>query len=158
MEWAEIDLDAGTWTLPATRSKNGKAHVVMLARQTVERLRARAEIVTSHLVFPSVHDANRPTDKHLVIRTLAKKRESIGISEEFTSHATRRAALTWVAENGGGRDIRDRLSNHTPPSDGADHIYVSAEHNEAARRYTQMWCDHLTGLEADNVTPIGLEA
>ncbi|WP_170340872.1 tyrosine-type recombinase/integrase [Ruegeria arenilitoris] len=155
MEWAEVDLEAGTWTLPAARSKNGKAHVVMLARQTIERLEAREAGSTSHLVFPSVQDSTRPTDKHLVIRTLARKRQAIGISEEFTSHATRRAALTWVAENGGGRDIRDRLSNHTPPSDGADHIYVSAEHNDAARRYTQAWVDHLAGLEAENVTSIG---
>ncbi|NOE33869.1 tyrosine-type recombinase/integrase [Ruegeria sp. HKCCD7318] len=154
MAWEEIDLDAGTWTLPARRSKNGKAHVVMLARQTVDRLRARQLAATSDLVFPSVQDANRPTDKHLVIRTLARKREAIGVSADFTSHATRRAALTWVAENGGGRDIRDRLSNHTPPSDGADHIYVSAEHNEAARRFTQAWVDHLIALEAENVTPI----
>ncbi len=159
MEWDEIDLDAGTWTLPAARSKNGKAHVVMLARQTVERLRDREGETASHLVFPSVQDANRPTDKHLVIRTLARKRQVIGISEEFTSHATRRAALTWVAENGGGRDIRDRLSNHTPPADGSDHIYVSAEHNEAARRFTQAWVDHLTGLEADNVkSHVGVRA
>nr|WP_302477789.1 tyrosine-type recombinase/integrase [Ruegeria arenilitoris] len=155
MEWDEVDFDTGTWTLPAVRSKNGKAHVVMLARQTVERLRGRAETGVPHLVFPSAQDSNRATDKHLVIRTLARKRQVIGISEEFTSHATRRAALTWVAENGGGRDIRDRLSNHTPPSDGADHIYVSAEHNEAARRFTQAWVDYLNGLEADNVTPIG---
>ncbi len=155
MEWAEVDLDAGTWTLPAARSKNGKAHVVMLARQTVARLRTRKDEATSDLVFPSAQDANRPTDKHLVIRTLARKRKTIGISEEFTSHATRRAALTWVAENGGGRDIRDRLSNHTPPSNGADHIYVSAEYNESARRFTQAWVDHLTALEAENVTPIG---
>ncbi len=155
MEWAELDLDAGTWTLPAARSKNGKAHVVMLARQTVARLRTRQDEATSDLVFPSAQDTNRPTDKHLVIRTLARNRKTIGISEEFTSHATRRAALTWVAENGGGRDIRDRLSNHTPPSDGADHIYVSAEYNEAARRFTQAWVDHLTALEEENVTPIG---
>ncbi|WP_170457136.1 tyrosine-type recombinase/integrase [Ruegeria arenilitoris] len=155
MAWDEIDLDAGTWTLPGARSKNGKAHVVMLAQQTVECLRAKRDASTSDLVFPSAQDINRATDKHLVIRTLARKREVLGISEEFTSHATRRAALTWVAENGGGRDIRDRLSNHTPPSDGADHIYVSAEYNDAARRFTQAWVDHLTGLEADNVAPIG---
>ncbi|WP_050604511.1 integrase arm-type DNA-binding domain-containing protein [Ruegeria sp. 6PALISEP08] len=51
MEWDEVDFDTGTWTLPAVRSKNGKAHVVMLARQTVERLRGRAETGVSHLVF-----------------------------------------------------------------------------------------------------------
>jgi integrase len=153
MTWDEIDLEAGKWTLPAERSKNGKAHVVMLSRQTVDRVRSRK--IKSNFVFPSTQDASRPTDKHLVIRSLARNRAALGVSDHFTSHATRRAALTWVAENGGGRDIRDRLSNHTPPSDGADHIYVSAEHNEAARQFTQRWVDHLTGLEADNVTEIG---
>ncbi len=154
MRWDELDLDKATWTLPASRSKNGKAHVVMLARQTVDRLRRRQETAETDFVFPAATDASRPTDKTLVIRTLSKNRGALGVSKKFTSHATRHAALTWVAEHGGGRDIRDRLSNHTPPKDGADHIYVAAEHNDEARRFTQMWVDHLSALAAENVTSI----
>ncbi len=155
MRWDEVDLDNGQWTLPASRSKNGRTHTVMLARQTVNWLRERQDKSTSGFVFPAATDPTRATDKTLVIRTLSKHRDTLGVAKAFTSHATRHAALTWVAENGGGRDIRDRLSNHTPAKDGADHVYVAAEHNEAARQWTQRWVDHLTGLEADNVTSIG---
>lgn len=152
LRWDEVDLDNAIWTLPSARSKNRKAHTVMLARQTVERLRTMKTDSVSEFVFPARTDANRPISTTLVINALGKNRDKLGIPAGFTSHSTRHASLTWVAENGGGRDIRDRLSNHTPRQDGADHIYVAAEHNSAAREWTQRWVDHLTILEADNVT------
>ena len=34
--WAEIDLDAKLWTVPATRSKNGEAHEIPLSQTAVE--------------------------------------------------------------------------------------------------------------------------
>jgi integrase len=40
MRWAEIDLDAKIWTLPRTRSKNGKAHAVHLNALAIEILQA----------------------------------------------------------------------------------------------------------------------
>lgn len=38
--WAEFDLDAGLWRLPAERTKTGRAHLVHLAPQVVAILRA----------------------------------------------------------------------------------------------------------------------
>lgn len=38
MRWREIDLAAGTWTLPASRTKNGVAHVIPLSRLALEIL------------------------------------------------------------------------------------------------------------------------
>lgn len=155
MRWNEIDFEDGTWTLPAARSKNGKEHSVMLARQTIDRLQDIKATSESEFVFPARTDNTRQLSTSLAIQTLGKKRTLLGVSDRFTSHSTRHAALTWVAENGGGRDIRDRLSNHTPPQNGADHIYVAAQHNSAAREWTQQWCDYLTSLESENVVSIG---
>ncbi len=39
MRWAELDLDAGIWTLPKERAKNAKAHLVPLSPQAVAILR-----------------------------------------------------------------------------------------------------------------------
>lgn len=38
MEWAEIDLDAGIWTLPERRTKNRRGHIVYLSALAVEVL------------------------------------------------------------------------------------------------------------------------
>src|SRR5690606_26263293 len=35
LPWSELDLDAGTWLLPAERSKNAQPNLVPLLRQTV---------------------------------------------------------------------------------------------------------------------------
>ena len=44
MEWSEIDLAAKVWTLPASRSKNWRAHAVPLAPQAIEILESLPRI------------------------------------------------------------------------------------------------------------------
>jgi integrase len=60
--WGEIDLERATWTVPASRMKMGKEHVVPLSRQAVALLKARLAERTatkpeapeaSELVYPS---------------------------------------------------------------------------------------------------------
>ncbi len=49
--WEEFDLDAATWTVPATRMKAGKEHRVALSRQAVELLRAVGPGKAGEVVF-----------------------------------------------------------------------------------------------------------
>ncbi len=57
---------------------------------------------------------------------------------DFTSHVVRKALLTWVADHGGGRDIRDRLSAHSPGK-SADAHYQLSELNAPAAEWWQRW-------------------
>lgn len=155
LPWSEIDLDTGVWSLPAERAKNNRHHKVMLAARTLDWLQARASTSNSHWVFPAAKDNDRPISVGVVQHALAGNRAALGVPEGFTSHSIRHAGLTWVAEHGGGRDIRDRLSNHAPPRDGADHIYVAAQLDAPARDWTRRWVNHLTGLTSDNVVAFG---
>ncbi|WP_170604840.1 tyrosine-type recombinase/integrase [Ruegeria arenilitoris] len=152
MRWAEVDFEDAVWELPAERSKNGFSHKVMLSRQTVARLEELKGNSESIYVFPSAQDASKPIDKKLVIRTLKKKLPELGIDSKFTSHALRRMALTWVAENKGHKEIRDRLSNHTSNKKNADaHYSWAAERNDVARQFTQLWSDHLCALSDEKI-------
>lgn len=151
MMWQELDLDIGIWSLPAERVKNGRAHKVMLARQTIERLRA-GEDNGSGYVFPAPRNRDKPIRTDAVQHQLAASRGDLGVGSGFTSHSTRHAALTWLAEQGCPREVRDRISNHKAAANsGVDHIYVAAELNAPAREWTQRWADYLAGLEAENV-------
>jgi len=155
MQWAEVDLDEAVWLLPAERAKNKRAHKVMLAGRTVQRLRLRMTATVSRYVFPALTDPARPIRTDGVVRKLADNRAALGVSEGFTSHSIRHGCLTWLAENGCPRDVRDRISNHAPASSGGvDHIYNSAELNRPAREWLGRWVDHLTALEAENVVSI----
>src|SRR5690606_34040074 len=53
LTWAELDLDAGEWVLPASRSKNKRAHLVPLLPEVVTMLRERHRQATTDYVFPS---------------------------------------------------------------------------------------------------------
>ena len=51
MEWREIDLDARTWTLPASRTKNKREHVVPLSDAAVEILADLPRVEGGRFVF-----------------------------------------------------------------------------------------------------------
>ena len=60
MEWSEVAADLSTWTIPATRAKNGAAHIVPLSPPAKDLLKAMPRI--SPLVFPG-EAAFRPVEK-----------------------------------------------------------------------------------------------
>lgn len=41
MSWADIDLKAGTWTIPGEQAKNSQAHTVPLTEEELKILRRR---------------------------------------------------------------------------------------------------------------------
>src|SRR6185436_3978783 len=49
--WAEFDLDAGTWTIPAERMKAGKEHRVPLSKAALQLLRDQPRMAGNDLVF-----------------------------------------------------------------------------------------------------------
>lgn len=51
--WAEIDMDAAVWTVPAERMKMGKEHRVPLSAPALELLRALPRTEEAKLVFPA---------------------------------------------------------------------------------------------------------
>ena len=58
-QWSEIDMDAATWTVPASRSKTKREHRVALSRQAVRVLHearelARGGVDPAGVVFPPV--------------------------------------------------------------------------------------------------------
>ena len=53
MAWAELSEDLTTWTIPASRAKNGVAHIVPLSAPAQELLRDRRAIRRTRLSRPS---------------------------------------------------------------------------------------------------------
>jgi hypothetical protein len=113
------------------------------------------EASASPYVFPSPQNAARPIDPKVISNKLHKLTKAGRMPKHYTSHVSRHVGLTWIAEQGQTRDLRDRLTNHKPPSDGTDHIYNAAQLDGPAKEWTQRWVDYLTALEADNVVSIG---
>jgi integrase len=143
-EWSEIDLSERKWRIPGARMKNGHDHMVMLSDAAMAVLERQTTRDGSVFGQPS---------HNVVMKDWRRKRVELGLSAEYGSHCHRKALLTWVAENGGGRDVRDRLSAHHDSS-SVDSHYQRSELNKPAAEWWQRWADHIVALGSDNVVEL----
>jgi len=92
-EWTELDLDAGLWTLPASRMKMGRTHVVPLSPEAIEAFeRAKKyKAGASELVFPG-QNVKKPLSDMTLLKILRDMELSV------TVHGFRSAFRDWVAE------------------------------------------------------------
>ncbi|WP_277909407.1 tyrosine-type recombinase/integrase [Komagataeibacter kakiaceti] len=91
--WDEVDLDNALWTIPATRMKAGREHVVPLSQPALDIfMRAhKYRELRSNLVFPGLR-----TGKPLSDMTLTKICRDAGIAA--VPHGFRSSFRDWVAE------------------------------------------------------------
>lgn len=92
--WAEIDIDAATWQIPAARMKAKKEHRVPLSPQAIELLQALPHIDGTDLVFPGPHRVGDP--KALSDMTLTAVMRRLGM--DAVPHGFRSTFRDWAAE------------------------------------------------------------
>lgn len=108
MQWSELDLDAGWWSIPAERTKNRMAHRVPLGLQAVAILRA-LEAAPRDPVF--VFRGGR-IGRPLTVLSKPLRRLRTCTGADFTIHDLRRTAATTMASTGVDRLVISRLLNH----------------------------------------------
>jgi integrase len=91
--WAEIDLQARTWTIPAARMKAGREHVVPLSAPALAVLQALPR--TGELVFEGAREG-RPISNMAMMMTLRRMGHG-----ELTVHGFRSSFRDWAAEQTG---------------------------------------------------------
>ncbi len=149
--WAEIDLDAALWTIPAARMKRGKdgkengdPHVVPLARQAVEILR-NLHPLTGHgaLVFPGERSHERPISENSVRTALI----TLGYTPELqTWHGFRATARTMLAErlDCDPLVIEAQLAHAVKDANGR--AYNRTQYLQQRAAMMQQWADYLDKL------------
>ncbi len=143
-EWADIDLDAALWTIPAHKTKMRKAHQVPLSRQTVALFR---EIYPfsgpDGYVFPSIRTRTRPMSEN----TLNAGLRRLGYTrDEMTGHGFRAMASTLLNESGKWHpDAIERALAHKD-SDKVRAAYHRGAHWPERVEMAQWWSDHLDML------------
>ena len=158
MEWSEVDLVAGMWTIPSAKMKrvkedkeNGLPHLVPLASQAVSALTKLASF-TGHgrLVFPGERSHDRPISENTVNVAL----RSMGYSKDQASaHGFRATARTildevlqepiHVIEAQLAHKVRDALGN----------AYNRTTHIAQRRAMMQRWADYLDAAAAGSTSP-----
>jgi len=89
--WAEIDLDAETWVIPADRMKAGREHRIPLSGPALAVLRKIGAIRCGDLVFPGAR-GGRPLSDMSVTAVLRR------MDLEAVPHGFRSSFRTWAAE------------------------------------------------------------
>jgi integrase len=90
--WAEFDLNARTWTVPAERMKAKKEHRVPLSAQAVQLLKALPTIADETLVFFS-SKKGKPLSDMTLTATLRRMNRN-----DITAHGFRSTFRDWASE------------------------------------------------------------
>ncbi len=91
--WAEIDLDAKTWTVPGERMKTGFQHRVPLSPRAVEILKSAKTISDGgEYVFPG-RTPKKPLSNMVFLMTLRRMKRP-----DLTTHGFRSSFRDWAAE------------------------------------------------------------
>lgn len=96
--WAEMDLDAKVWSLPAGRMKMHRPHRVPLSEAALAVLEAVKPPLgqkASEWVFPSLWIRGRPLSTAAMERML----QDLGFKGKATVHGFRSAFSTWAADS-----------------------------------------------------------
>lgn len=143
-EWAEFDLAAGLWTIPASRMKMRRPHRVPLAPRAVAILRGLQPITGGgRLVFPSMRTRERPMSENTI--NAALRRLGFG-QDEMTGHGFRAAASSMLNECGKWQaDAIERQLAHVD-NDNIRRAYHRADYWDERVRMMAYWADRCDAM------------
>ncbi len=152
MEWAEVDLDAAVWTIPAAKMKrtrddkvNGNPHDVPLSVQAVAILRDLQPLTgAGQYVFPSVRGGDRPMSNMTLNGAL--QRMGIDTQNDMTTHGFRAMARTMLAEKLGLPEAVIEAQLAHAVKDSLGRAYNRTQYVEQRRTLMQQWADYLDRL------------
>lgn len=146
MEWAEIDLEAAEWNIPAEKMKMELPHLVPLSRQAIEILNEIQPLTgTGKYVFPSPRTPKRPMSNNGVLSALRRMGYE---KDEMSGHGFRAMARTILDEV---LQIRPDFIEHQlahAVRDPNGRAYNRTAFLQERREMMQTWADYLDGLKA----------
>ena len=148
-EWAEFNLDANEWRIPATRMKMRELHIVPLARQVREILAELHQYTGGgRYLFPSMR-ANTATISDVTLLA-ALRRLGYG-KDEMTVHGFRSMASTLLNEKGYNRDWIEKQLAHGE-RDTVRASYNFAQYLPERRKMMHEWADYLDELRGQSLS------
>ena len=142
-EWAEFDLDAAEWNIPAAKMKMREPHLVPLSTQAVAILRELHPLTgASRYLFPGTRDRKKAISDVTLIAAFKR----MGYDGQFTPHGFRAMARTMLDETLGFRPdvIEHQLAHAVRDANGR--AYNRTSFLPDRRKMMQAWADHLDRL------------
>lgn len=145
--WAEIDKQAGVWTIPANRMKADKEHRIPLTSHALALLRKLPRIAGTDLVFPSA--------KNTILSDMTMSAVLRRMGQTVTAHGFRSTFRDWAGETTAyPREVIEHALAHQL-KDKAEAAYARGTLFDKRRRLMADWAKHCaTVAKAGDVTPI----
>ena len=140
LTWDELDLASQTWTLPSTRTKNGKPHIVHLSKEVITVLMRRPRL--GRFVFSL--SGGKPFQSFS-----AAKRELDRLSEVtgWRLHDLRRTCVSGMARLGVAPHVADKVLNHQAGTiSGVAAVYQRHEFLAERKEALERWSAHVASL------------
>jgi integrase len=147
--WDEIDMESGTWTVPANRMKMKRLHRVPLSEAAMVLLRTQlaARQEGHRHVFPGVAPY-RPLGPTAL--TVALHRAGAG---QFTVHGFRSAFRDWAGDTTSfPREVAEAALAHAV-GDETERAYRRGDALDKRRALMEAWANFITGADS-NVIPL----
>ena len=153
-EWAEFDLDAAVWEIPAGRMKMRKPHRVPLAPRALAIVNELRRLTgQGRFLFPSVRSVARCMSENTLNAALRR----MGFTnDDMTSHGFRASASSMLNESGlWNPDAIERQLAHVE-GDTVRRAYARAEFWDERVRMMAWWADKCADLKrGGQILPFG---
>jgi integrase len=148
MEWRELDFENGLWSIPASRSKNKRQHILPLSLQAVEIIKALPRFSGSRFVFSPGETAPSGFSRAKTrLDALIAKLNGGETIASWILHDLRRSTASGLAALGINLPVIERCLNHVSGS-FAGIVGVYQRHNFAdeMRAAMERWGRHIEAL------------
>jgi integrase len=140
LAWEELDLAQQVWTIPKSRTKNGKAHVVHLSRQSLAVVQGADRL--GPFLFTLL--GTKPFQDF----TRAKRRlDQLSGMTGWRLHDLRRTCVSGMARLGVAPHVADKILNHQAGTiSGVAAVYQRHEFLVERRAALDLWGAHIDQL------------
>jgi integrase len=138
-EFSDLDGPSPTWTLPASRSKNGRALTLPLMPMALGIIRSVPVMAYRPQLFGQRASAG--------FSGWSRAKEALDARcgvEGFTLHDLRRSTASGLGDIGVQPHIIEEILNHKPP--GIRGVYNKSPYAREVRAALTLWEDHLRAL------------
>jgi integrase len=141
LTWDELDLAGRLWTIPSSRTKNGKPHIVHLSHEAVALLMRVPRLgrfvfsLSGAKAFQSFSAAKRELDK-------------LSSVSDWRLHDLRRTCVSGMARLAVAPHVADKVLNHqTGTISGVAAIYQRHEFLAERKDALERWSAHIAALK-----------
>jgi integrase len=148
MSWDEVNFAERTWTVPASRTKGGREHVVPLPDAAIAILRDMEEIRRGDYVFEGAKQA-RPLSPMSLLMLLRRMNRG-----DITSHGFRSTFRDWAAERTNYENhVVEMALAHAIPS-AVEAAYRRGVLLDKRRQLMDEWAEYCATPSAPDTTKV----